>query len=288
MGDMRAILAGLALGLASLATGAMSLPPPPASAPLVNHLYRSILHREADAAGLYYWGGRADYLDGIRVGLDQAAYGMAVAFYTSAEYGLATRDDVQFVTDLYHAFCDREPDAPGLAFWTAQLAAGLPREVAIAHFAYSPEFTAVRNALAPGNLPYAPFALVSDFYRGFLARLPDDDGLLYWAPGFGNNPPCWLPSPMPQGAEEISRSFVDSPEYAARARSDAEFVGDLYLAFLTRGGDLQGVRYWIDRLAAGATRDEVRAAFLASPEVQARLYDAFWRTCLLHPPLPPG
>jgi hypothetical protein len=49
-------------------------------------------------------------------------------------------------------------------------------------------------------------------------------------------------------------------------------VGDLYNAFLRRGGDLAGVQYWIDQINTGAlTRENVRQAFVGSPEFNARV-----------------
>jgi hypothetical protein len=49
-------------------------------------------------------------------------------------------------------------------------------------------------------------------------------------------------------------------------------VGDLYNAFLRRGGDLTGVQFWITETASGArTREQVRMAFRDSAEFQARV-----------------
>jgi len=49
-------------------------------------------------------------------------------------------------------------------------------------------------------------------------------------------------------------------------------VGDLYNAFLRRGGDLEGVRSWVSQLEDGAlSREAVRRAFLGSSEFTARV-----------------
>ena len=71
--------------------------------------------------------------------------------------------------------------------------------------------------------------------------------------------------------EGISSGLANGAEYAGRNRSIAQFVGDLYSAFLRRGGDLSGVQFWIGQLGAGATRDSLRRQFIARPEFQGRV-----------------
>jgi 2-methylaconitate cis-trans-isomerase PrpF len=57
-------------------------------------------------------------------------------------------------------------------------------------------------------------------------------------------------------------------------------VGDLYNAFLRRGGDSGGVQFWIDQLDSGAqTRDQVRSAFLGSPEFSNRVNNVVQQGC---------
>ncbi|MCM2329482.1 MAG: DUF4214 domain-containing protein, partial [Lysobacter sp.] len=81
--------------------------------------------------------------------------------------------------------------------------------------------------------------------------------------------------------ESISGSFLNGAEYAARNRTHSQFVGDLYNAFLRRGGDLTGVQYWIDQVASGArTRDQVRQAFIASSEFSGRVGAIIAQGCL--------
>jgi hypothetical protein len=81
-------------------------------------------------------------------------------------------------------------------------------------------------------------------------------------------------------AEAISSGFVGSGEYAGRNRTNAQFVGDLYNAFLRRGGDLGGVQFWINDLDSGArTRENVRQSLLASPEFQGRVTNVVNQGC---------
>jgi hypothetical protein len=60
----------------------------------------------------------------------------------AAKYGALS--DSQFVTQLYANVLDRQPDAAGLAFYIAGLAAGWSREEVLDGFAFSPE--AIGNA----------------------------------------------------------------------------------------------------------------------------------------------
>jgi len=113
--------------------------------------------------------------------------------------------------------------------------------------------------------------MVMDFYRGLLGRLPDTAGLDYWVGRF-RAAQCAGPQAVRAEVETIASAFALSAEYAARARTTVQYVGDLYSAFLRRGGDLQGVQYWIDQVATGArSREQVRVAFRDSPEFSARV-----------------
>jgi hypothetical protein len=65
---------------------------------------------------------------------------------------------------------------------------------------------------------------------------------------------------------------VNLPEYIGRNRTNAQFVGDLYNAILRRGGDRNGVQFWVNALDSGSqTRDQVRRQLIASPEFGGRV-----------------
>jgi hypothetical protein len=67
-------------------------------------------------------------------------------------------------------------------------------------------------------------------------------------------------------------AFITSPEYTARNRTNAQYVGDLYNAFLRRGGDQGGVNFWINQLNTNAqTREQVRVQFRNSTEFNNRV-----------------
>ena len=82
-------------------------------------------------------------------------------------------------------------------------------------------------------------------------------------------------------ANTISQNFTTSTEYTGKNRTNAQYVGDLYNAFLRRGGDLAGVQYWIGQLATSAlTRNQVRQAFIGTTEFQGRVTNIVNQGCL--------
>jgi hypothetical protein len=238
---------------------------------LSTHFYQSILRRNPDAPGKSFWDGEAARLAGLGANVNETWYAMAISFFFSAEYAGFNRNDTDYVTDLYNTFFNRAPDAPGLANWTGQLAQGMPREVVLASFLFSPEFTAFTQSVF-GTVTVRPeIDMTGDFYRGLLARLPDSSGFTTWLGQFRTSQ-CSGASAINATVESISSQFVASAEYTARNRTTAQYVGDLYNAFLRRGGDLAGVQFWINQINTNAqTKDQVRKAFIAAPEFAARV-----------------
>ena len=84
---------------------------------------------------------------GIR-SLIGAAQELGNMLFTSTEYSAPL--DEQFVTDLYEAFLQRVPDAPGLSHWVSQVPLNGRNNVRLA-FAVSPEFAENVTALCPGT-----------------------------------------------------------------------------------------------------------------------------------------
>jgi hypothetical protein len=247
---------------------------------LVTHYYRSILRRAPDAGGKVFWDGEAARMQSLGVNVNETWYSMAGSFYTSAEYLAFGRDNTGFITDLYNTFFNRPPDAGGLAFWVGQLNQGLPREVALVSYMFSTEFVNFTQAIFGTSTARKEIDTIVDFYRGLLARLPDDGGFNFWVGQF-RAAQCLGASAVTAQAEAISSAYALSGEYAARGRNNAQYVGDLYNAFLRRGGDLAGVQFWISQLATGAqTREQVRQQFVASPEFSGRVAAVIAQGCL--------
>ena len=247
---------------------------------LVTHYYRSILRRAPDAGGKTFWEGEGARVANIGANINEVWYALAQTFYFSPEYVAFNRSNTAFATDLYATFFNRQPDSGGLAFWVGNLDNGMPREVALAEFMLSPEFRNFSQAIFGNPVVRAEQNTVMDFYRGLLSRLPDDGGFFFWGNRF-RAAQCQGQAAVVAEVEAISSGFTLSPEYAARNRTNAQYVGDLYNAFLRRGGDLPGVLFWINQIATGArTREQVRIEFKNSPEFQARVNAIVQQGCL--------
>ncbi len=247
------------------------------AATLIASYYRTILGREADAAGQAFWEGELARVTSLGAGSSETFYVMAMAFFGSAEYAQRNTSDTQFVGDLYRTFFQREPDTAGLDFWTGQLGSGRPREAVLNEFLFSPEFANFMTALfGTANTSRAEVSMVMDFYRGLLHRLPDSGGFDFWA---ARMRAAQCSGTVAVEADSMSALFLGSEEYANRqaalataAERNSAFVLDLYSAFMRRGAEAEGLRFYTDQLNAGAqTREQVRRQFVASAEFQARV-----------------
>lgn len=238
---------------------------------LTSHYYQSILRRTPDAGGQAFWDGEADRVRVLGANVNETWFALASAFFNSGEYLAFNRDASGYVQDLYATFFNRAADGPGLSYWTGLMGSGMPREVVLVSFMFSAEFVSFTRNLFGNTAVRAEIDTVVDFYRGILGRLPDSGGFNHWVGQF-RTAQCQGSAAVYTQVEAISSAYVGSPEYAARNRSNSQFVGDMYNAFLRRGGDLGGVQFWIDQLNTGArTREQVRQAFLGSPEFGARV-----------------
>lgn len=109
-----------------------------ADAQIVAYLYEAGLDRDGaiDLGGLNFW---IDVLEG-GTRLDRIAEAFLVSNEFTAAYGaIDSLDDAAFVRKLYGNVLDREGEPGGVAFWTAQLAAGASRAQVLVAFAGSAE-----------------------------------------------------------------------------------------------------------------------------------------------------
>ena len=251
---------------------------------LVTHYYRSILRRAPDAPGKAFWESEATRLQNIGANINEAWFAMAQFFYFSAEYVAFNRTNSEFVTDLYTTFFNRGPDGPGLSYWTGQIGQGMPREVVLASFMFSTEFVNFTQAIFGNTAARAEVDTVLDFYRGLLARLPDQGGYDFWVQQF-RTAQCTggggAAGAVYTQVESISSQFANGAEYTGKNRTNAQYVGDLYNSFLRRGGDLAGVQFWITQINnAALTRNQVRQQFIASGEFNGRVTNIINQGCL--------
>ncbi len=100
----------------------------------VRRFYQQCLEREPDEDGIIGW---------MNALLAQTSTGGDVGrgFVLSDEFVARNLDNAAFLTVLYHAFFNREPDSAGLAAWQTQLAGGTSRATVLNGFIYSTEFS---------------------------------------------------------------------------------------------------------------------------------------------------
>ena len=158
---------------------------PEYTARTVTRLYGEVLGRAPDGPGLATWA--------VQLQADPAqVHAIAAGLYASAEfYAAAGSSDAGYVTALYRRVLQRDPDAAGLAGWTAR--AGQVGRYQVASSIYdSPEDLATRVQL---------------LYRTLLGRPADPAGLAGWPAVLGT-----------QGDVVLAAALASSPEYAARAQ----------------------------------------------------------------------
>lgn len=144
----------------------------------VTLLYRNVLDRAPDAAGLNKWLAELDH------GTSRAA--VVLGFSDSLEFKNATqtaatqfsmeRDEAHWADDvfrLYQATLDRAPDQAGLLSWVEKLADGRTFLSVVQGFVGSTEFQQQYGSLDNR-------AFVTQLYDNVLNRAPDAAGLANW------------------------------------------------------------------------------------------------------------
>ncbi len=100
-------------------------------------------------------------------------------------------------------------------------------------------------------------AYVTRFYKVFLNRKPEKEGLDYWTEA--------LITKQMTGAD-VARGFVLSKEMNNRKLRNEEFVTLMYKGFFDRVPDASGYSYWVGLLEAGYPKEKVVAGFVNSQE----------------------
>lgn len=192
-------------------------------------LYRQILGREPDAAGLTYW-------ENQLLGTSNPAQ-VTSGFVTSTEYR------TNRIEALYQQVFGRGSDPTGLNYWLNYLAtSGNNVDTMSSLFYGSQEFY--------NNNGAASEPVVNALYRAMLGRDADPTGLEYWSTQFDSGVP----------ASQLAYQLLKSPETEQRT------VTILYNSYLHRGPDEPGLAYWVNQMTAGASETDVMASFLSSVE----------------------
>ncbi len=237
------------------------------NAEFVELVYRNVLDRSPDAAGLAHWTSQLD-TGALTRG------GVMLGFSDSSEFkdstgiiaALPSGPDPRSVERLYLAYLGRPGEPGGLGYWESQRAGGLPLLAISEQFAGSPEF-----ATLYGSLSNAEF--VQLVYRNVLDRSPDAAGLAHWTSqldtgaltrggvmlGFSDSsefktttgvygdrpppPPGILPqagnpngnAPVPAAAQAVDTSV---PDHVVGSGSAASCTSDAVVAAVAQGGTI--------------------------------------------------
>ena len=236
----------------------------------VDRLYLSVLGREADEEGANYWTSQL-------VSFKMSGAQVAENFVLSSEFLGSVENDTQFVTVLYKAFFDRDPDDAGFAYWTKALSdKAMTREEVERNFVYSQEWadTCAEYGILSGSTvkpsksidpTEATLAFVERMYTKAMNRESDPEGKAYWAGKLANYE-CT--------GETIGLEFFTSAEMKGYNLDNEEFVKRLYSTFLDREADSTGLSFWINELENGAERADVVKGFAKSAEFEQRCIDA--------------
>jgi len=160
-------------------------------------------------------------------------------------------------------FLDRPGDAHGRNYWINRLNTGTSRIDVFAGFVNSAEFTALARAAGLRTDRFVPAAdahareFVRRLFRLTLQRDPDVTGINYWTNHLSNRT---------RTATQVGHGFIFSVEMNARGLNNTQFVNIMYDAFMGRPADVAGRNYWLGRMNAGMTRQQVFNGFASSPE----------------------
>ena len=215
----------------------------PISSFFVRQLYRDLLTREPDPAGLSYWQG---LIDNGRLPREV----VASSLFTSPEFvqsGL-------YVIKLYVGVLGRDPDFGGWLNWFTGLRNGAAPSSVLNAFLASAEFQNTYGSLSNSDF-------VNLVYRNVLQRPPDPGGLANWLGQLNSGV-------ITRG--DVMGAFVNGPEFDNLIRSRA-YANLLYMGFLRRTPDPAGLTYWNGILAAGNPLSGAIYGFINGPEYLNRL-----------------
>jgi hypothetical protein len=209
----------------------------------VRQLYLDLLNRTADPSGLSTW------VNWINTGVYTRAQ-VAAQFFRSQEfYGSGN-----YITKLYLGIMLRDPDYVGWTGWFNYLHNGFTQTDILNQFLLSQEFQS-----RYGNLDNTQFVTLA--YNNVLNRPPDQAGLQQWL--------AWLNNGTYTRAQ-VMYGFITSQEFQLRV-GNRVYADMLYIGFLRRASDPNGLNGWTNWLANGTfTLDQEVNGFITSPEYLAR------------------
>lgn len=268
----------------------------PSDTQFLTMMYKVLLDRDPDSAGLSYWLGllnsgktRAWVFASGCTSTEFAGicniYGITQGSIDASKYNMGTQaayKELQisnFVTRLYDKCLGRTPDSAGLSDWTGKLISGSVSgsEVAAA-FAGSSEYV---------NTVPSDTQFLNMMYKVLFNRDPDSAGIAYWL-GFLNSGKtrAWVFSSgcvsnefatvcstygITQGSIDPTKfNMGTQAAYNAKLTQVRSFVTRLYLKCQNRAPDSAGLDDWTSRLMTGSISGaQVAAEFASSSEYQS-------------------
>lgn len=226
----------------------------------ISRLYQNILGREADESGMQHW------YKCLTTGGESAA-AVTTRFVFSTEFINQNLSDEEFVERMYLTMLNRSSDSSGKEHWLEILDSGCSRRYVLSRFVASQEFAGICDSygVVRGDVELTEnrdryigaTKFVTRLYRTTLKRNPDVDGLNHWVGLIGSK----QATPY-----DVAIRIVKSEEFINYNYSNEEYVKILYRAFLDREPDPDGYAHWLNRLATGATREDILKGFAYSVE----------------------
>ncbi len=217
----------------------------------VARFYTIILDREAEPEGLQNWVTALEA--GTRGGAD-----VADEFIHSPEFQAKKLSDDAYITKLYRAFFNREPDAAGKASWLQSIAEGKDRDFVLEGFLASDEYRNLCNRY--GIKRESTRTFVKRFYSVAFGRTGNNI-----SPAELDNWQVPLDAHALTGAD-IAVQFFNSPEYLLHNDNEEQYLGKLYRVLFNRDMDAGGKQIWTQAFAQGYDRNAVLEEFLKSGE----------------------
>jgi hypothetical protein len=199
-------------------------------------LYNGLLGRDADAVGAEGWGNAAS---------STALTDIAQGFLGSTEF--QNNMNSEFIQSVYTTLLGRGADAVGEESWLNLLAHGASRADIIAGITNSDEGQTA-GAIAD-NTDY-----VKALYTSVLGREADDAGLNNWV------------AALTAGADRASIAQGITGSLESNAKSNSDFIDELYNNALGRAADADGKAGWTNALEHGYTQADVAIGIVGSEE----------------------
>lgn len=216
----------------------------------VRRMYKVCFDREPDEAGFEGW------CNGLKNGTENYR-SIALGFLTGEEMTVRNLSDEEYVTEVYKALFDREPDEGGYNGWLNALKNGMTRAELVEGFIVCDEYSNICDEYEIESRKDQIADYVERLYTVILGRASEEPGKTTWTNTlFGNA----------ISAADAAYEFAFTPEFVNQNVSDEEFVTRFYQALLDREPDDGGLETWTNALKSGVSRKFVLEGFMESVE----------------------